>query len=125
MPFTDATIFVDKTVKPLLQQQPVQLRPVPPNYICVTCKKPGHLRSQCPELANVSMNKFSSKHANTKKKQFFCCCKGNIVHDVRPKYPTGIPKGAMVRANAGDPGAMLGPDGYVIPKIDQYILRVF
>jgi hypothetical protein len=51
--------------------------------------------------------------------------KGNIVHEIRPKYPTGIPKGAMIRANAGDPGAMLGPDGYVIPKIDQYRNSLF
>ncbi len=74
-------------------------------------RKPSWKRHKIPNFSRI--NRFPIE------------LKGNIVHDMRPKYPTGIPKGAMIRANPGDPGAMLGPDGYVIPKIDQYILRVF
>jgi hypothetical protein len=52
LPFTDPTIFVDRTVKPAVQLEPIrtaEMLPVPANYLCVICMKPGHLRSQCPE----------------------------------------------------------------------------
>ncbi len=71
-------------------------RPIPPNYICPYCKKPGHFKYACPEVAAGLVTK----------------------EDTRPRYPTGIPRSFMIRANAGDPGAMLGPEGHVIPKLD-------
>ena len=38
--------------------------------------------------------------------------------DERPKFPSGIPKGKMRPAVAGDKFSMLGPDGYVVPIIE-------
>jgi hypothetical protein len=72
-------------------------RPIPPNYVCQHCKTPGHLKHLCPDVAAGLIPK----------------------EENRPKYPSGIPRNRMTKANAGDPGAMLGPEGYVIQLIDR------
>ena len=83
--------------QPLQQIVKGQLRPIPPNYVCTYCKIPGHLKQACPDVAAGLIPKDEN----------------------RPKYPTGIPKSNMIKAAASDPGAMLGPEGYVVHKIDQ------
>ena len=72
-------------------------RPVPVNYICQHCKKPGHFKQLCPEVAAGLITK----------------------DDNRQRYPTGIPRSFLINANAGEPGAMLGPHGHVIQKLDR------
>lgn len=67
-------------------------------HTCPLCKKVGHTKHTCPDVASGIIPKEEFN---------------------RPKYPTGIPKASMIKASANDPNAMLGPDGYVIPKIDS------
>lgn len=77
-----------------------QHRPLPATYRCTICKKPGHPKNMCPDAGSY------------------------VKPEERPKFPSGIPKGKMIPAEAGDKFALLGPDGYVVPIIEYQVSQV-
>ncbi|RNA36047.1 E3 ubiquitin- ligase RBBP6 isoform X1, partial [Brachionus plicatilis] len=81
------------------QASPIN-RPIPPGYVCVICRKPGHLKQFCPDAANLPKP------------------------EERPKYPSGIPRTNLRPAQPGEKFAMLGPEGYVVTEIDKEAAKV-
>jgi hypothetical protein len=72
----------------------------PSNFRCQLCKNSGHTKHQCPEAGLIP--------------------KMDIYH----KFPAGIPKTQLRPAKPGDKFAMLGPDGWVIPQIEQKVALI-
>ncbi|RNA38709.1 zinc finger CCCH domain-containing 18-like isoform X1 [Brachionus plicatilis] len=75
-------------------------RPIPPGYLCVICRKPGHLKQFCPEAGTLPKP------------------------EDRPKYPSGIPRTNLRPAQPNEKFAMLGPDGYVVTEIDKVAAKI-
>lgn len=75
-------------------------RPIPPGYLCVICRKPGHLKQFCPEAGILPKP------------------------EDRPKYPSGIPRTNLRPAQPNEKFAMLGPEGYVVTEIDQEAAKI-
>ncbi|CAF0714249.1 unnamed protein product [Brachionus calyciflorus] len=75
-------------------------RPIPPGYICNTCRKPGHLRQFCPENGILPKP------------------------EERPKFPSGIPRSNLRPAQAGDKFAKLGPEGYVVTDMEREASKI-
>ena len=73
---------------------------IPPGYICMICRKPGHLKQFCPDAANLPKP------------------------EDRPKYPSGIPRTNLRPAQPGEKFAMLGPEGYVVPEIEKEASKI-
>ncbi|RNA36046.1 E3 ubiquitin- ligase RBBP6-like [Brachionus plicatilis] len=86
-------------MKPFLKP-PNPTRSIPSGYICMICRKPGHLKQFCPEAANLPKS------------------------EVRPKFPSGIPKTTLRPAKAGEKFAMFGPEGYVVPEIEKEASKI-
>lgn len=75
-------------------------RPIPTGYVCVICRKPGHLKQFCPEAGTLPKP------------------------EDRPKYPSGIPRTNLRPAQPNEKFAMLGPEGYVVTEIDQKAAKI-
>jgi hypothetical protein len=79
------------------------MRMLPPGYVCTICKKPGHLKSLCPEANNMEL-----RQANLEK-----------------KAPKGIPKSSLITVNSDHKFAMKGADGnYVVSEIDHKAAQI-
>lgn len=80
--------------------------PLPPNYTCYRCGKPGHYIKHCP-TNNVSfLIRFLSANIH--------CLQIDV------KRSTGIPRSFMIPAKADTKGAMITASGeYAVPIIDQ------
>lgn len=75
-------------------------RPLPLNYLCSICRKPGHHKHHCPEAGTLPRP------------------------EERPKFPSGIPRTNLIPAQKSTPFAMLGPEGYVVSTIEHKAAKI-
>lgn len=87
------------------------LGPLPPNYTCYRCGKPGHYIKHCP-TNNVCV--YYSLFLTSLLTLLCLCLKVDV------KRSTGIPRSFMIPAKADQKGAMITAIGeYAVPIIDQ------
>jgi hypothetical protein len=76
-------------------------KPVPSNYICPICKKPGHTKNMCPDAGKLGVKQETYR------------------------YPSGIPMSFLVHVEKDNKFAMKNMSGsYVVPEIEHKVSQI-